>query len=133
MLSGLVVGGGQPTSFAPDPTSIHCTTNSTTARPFSDVLLYICHDVLPFPRQGVIRTEAFVSGVILLAAPLLLRSWAKIEADHHDTLECRTVLQTYLIAAAGCLCSVSASVAGNPILAVVMQVKYPDLRYRLCA
>lgn len=74
--------------------------------------------------QGLVRSEAFLSVAVLVAVPLLLRSWAKMEADHHDTLECRTVVQTYLVAAGGCLCAVLAEVAGNTILAVLLQVQY---------
>lgn len=46
-----------------------------------------------------------------------------MEAGYHDTLECRTVLQTYLIAAAGCVCAMLASVAGNSIFAALLQVR----------
>lgn len=72
--------------------------------------------------QGLVRSEAVLSAAVLLAAPLFLRSWAKMEAEYHDTLECRTVLQTYLIAAGGSLCSVFAAIAGNPVVAVLLQV-----------
>ena len=74
--------------------------------------------------QVFVRWEAFLSVAVLVAVPLLLRSWAKMEAEHHDTLECRTVVQTYLIAAGGCLCAVLAEVAGNAILAVLLQAIY---------
>lgn len=74
--------------------------------------------------QSVVRSEAFLSVAVLVAVPLLLQSWAKMEAEHHDTLECRTVVQTYLVAAGGCLCAVLAEVAGNAILAVLLQVQY---------
>ncbi|CAM9638215.1 unnamed protein product, partial [Hapterophycus canaliculatus] len=72
--------------------------------------------------ESLVRWEAFVSGLVLVAAPLLLRSWARVESEHHDTLECRNVVQTYLIAAAGCTCAVLAAVAGNPLCAVFLQV-----------
>ena len=72
--------------------------------------------------QGFVRTEAFLSMAILVAVPLLLRSWAKMEAEYHDTLECRTVVQTYLIAAGGWLCAVLAEVACNTVLAALLQV-----------
>lgn len=73
-------------------------------------------------RQGLVRSEAVLSGAILVAAPFLLRSWARTEAGHHDTLECRNVLQTYIIAASGWTCAVLAAVAGNPVTAVALQV-----------
>lgn len=72
--------------------------------------------------QGLVRSEALLSGAVLVAAPVLLRSWARTEAEHHDTLECRNVLQTYIIAASGWTCAMLAAVAGNPVSAVVLQV-----------
>ncbi|CAN0189027.1 unnamed protein product, partial [Ectocarpus sp. 12 AP-2014] len=51
--------------------------------------------------QLQVRREAILSALILIVAPLLLRWWARREAEHHDTLECRNVVQTYLIASSG--------------------------------
>lgn len=64
-----------------------------------------------------------MAGAVLVAAPFLLRFWARAEAEHHDTLECRSVLQTYLIAGFGWVCAVLAAVAGNPVYAVKLQVR----------
>lgn len=72
--------------------------------------------------QSAFRSEAVLSGIILLAVPLLLRMWARMEAKYHDTLECRNVVQTYLIAAGGSVCSLLATWAGNPQTALVLQV-----------
>ncbi|CAM9739402.1 unnamed protein product [Pylaiella littoralis] len=72
--------------------------------------------------QGVVRSEAALSGAVLVAVPFLLRFWARAEAGHHDTLECRNVLQTYIIAASGWTCAVLAAIAGNPVSAVTLQV-----------
>eukprot|EP00903_Cladosiphon_okamuranus_P021060 g19346.t1 len=72
----------------------------------------------------LVRSEAFLAGAILVAAPFLLRLWARAEAEHHDTLECRTVLQTYLIAGFGWVCAVLAAVAGNPVYAVKLQLAW---------
>lgn len=72
--------------------------------------------------QCLVRSEAFIAGAVLVAAPFLLRLWAKAEANHHDTLECRSVLQTYLIAGFGWVCAVLAAVAFDPVYAVRLQV-----------
>ncbi|CAN0133808.1 unnamed protein product, partial [Ectocarpus sp. 8 AP-2014] len=74
--------------------------------------------------QLQVRREAILSALILVAAPLLLRWWARREAEHHDTLECRNVVQTYLIASSGWACAVLAAVAGKPISAVVLQAAW---------
>lgn len=66
-----------------------------------------------------------------MAAPFLLRLWARAEAEHHDTLECRDVLQTYLIAGFGWVCAVLAAVAGNPVYAVKLQVRCSVVRWLL--
>ncbi|CAN0106177.1 unnamed protein product [Laminaria digitata] len=85
--------------------------------PRSPALLFVL-------AQGLLRSEAYLSVAVLVAVPLLLRSWGNMEAEHHDTLECRTVVQTYLVAAGGCLCAILAEVAGNTILAVLLQVAW---------
>lgn len=59
-----------------------------------------------------------------MALPFLLRSWARAEASHHDTLDCRNVLQTYLIAGFGWTCAVLAAAAGKPVSAVGLQVRH---------
>eukprot|EP00752_Nemacystus_decipiens_P005794 g5242.t1 len=74
--------------------------------------------------QWLVRSEAILAGALLVAAPLLLRLWARLEADHHDTLECRSVLQTYLIGGFGWVCAVLAAVAGNPWYAVRLQLAW---------
>lgn len=75
--------------------------------------------------QLVWSWEAALSPLVLLAAPLLLRTWASAEAKAHDTLECRNVLQTYLLAAGGCITALLAAWAGNPVTALVLQVASP--------
>lgn len=74
------------------------------------------------------RSEAVLAGALLVAAPFLLRLWARAEAEHHDTLECRSVLQTYLIGGFGWVCAVLAAVAGNSGYAVRLQVRCDAVR-----
>lgn len=82
----------------------------------------------PTNIQCLVRSEAVVAGALLVAAPFLLRLWARAEAEHHDTLECRSVLQTYLIGGFGWVCAVLAAVAGNSGYAVRLQVRCDAVR-----
>ncbi|CAN0122546.1 unnamed protein product, partial [Ectocarpus fasciculatus] len=91
------------------------TMSATTTRVTKPALSFV---------QLQVRREAILAALILIAAPLLLRSWARREAEHHDTLDCRNVVQTYLIASSGWTCAVLAAVAGKPITAVVLQAAW---------
>lgn len=55
--------------------------------------------------------------------PVFLLKWVDFEAKYHDTLECRRVLETYLIAAAGCMAALLAGIGSKTFSARLLQVR----------